>query len=241
MREIIFDVETTGLRAKDGDRVCEIAAVEMIDYVPTGIEFHEYVNPMMPMPAKAQEIHGLSDAFLADKPLFESVADKWIDFIGTDRLVAHNAMFDFGFVNAELERCARDAMSFDRMIDTVAIARRKFPGSDNSLDALCNRFGIDLSARTKHNALLDTQLLADVYVELIGARQKAMDFDDPRQRSLNASKPVRQRPVPLPSPVSAEQRVAHAAFVKTLGEDAVWTSYSELLADPDAPTQTPDT
>lgn len=231
MREIIFDVETTGLRAKDGDRICEIAGVEMIDYVPTGVEFHEYVNPTIPMPAKAEEIHGLSDAFLKDKPLFDAVAQKWVDFIGDARLVAHNAMFDFGFVNAELERCDLPTMSFERMIDTVAIARRKFPGSDNSLDALCKRFGIDLSARDKHNALLDTQLLADVYVELIGARQKAMSFGDTaRQRRTLAAK-IEPRPTPLPSRLTDADHAAHAAFVNTLGDDSIWSRYRHLLAD----------
>lgn len=230
MREIIFDVETTGLRAKDGDRVCEIAAVEMIDYVPTGVEFHEYVNPMMPMPAKAEEIHGLSDAFLADKQLFGDVAHKWVEFIGSDRLVAHNAMFDFGFVNAELERCKLAAMSFERMIDTVAIARRKFPGSDNSLDALCRRFGVDLSARTKHNALLDTQLLADVYVELIGARQTTMSFGGNGRRKAQNQAAAKARPNPLPSRLSSEEKTAHAAFVETLGEEAVWSHYPDLIS-----------
>ncbi|MBO6675741.1 MAG: DNA polymerase III subunit epsilon [Rhizobiales bacterium] len=229
MRDIIFDVETTGLRAKDGDRVCEIAGIEMIDFVPTGVEFHEYVNPTIPMPAKAEEVHGLSDAFLADKPLFDAVADKWVDFIGDARLVAHNAMFDFGFVNAELERCGLATMSFERMIDTVAIARRKFPGSDNSLDALCKRFGIDLSAREKHNALLDTQLLAEVYVELIGARQKAMSFGDSERRQTIAATSVPPRPSPLPSRLTDDDRAAHAAFVATLGEDAVWSRYQDLL------------
>lgn len=229
MREIIFDVETTGLRAKDGDRICEIAAVEMIDYVPTGVEFHEYINPTIPMPAKAEEIHGLSDAFLADKQLFDAVASKWVDFIGADRLVAHNAMFDFGFVNAELERCSLPAMSFERMVDTVAIARRKFPGSDNSLDALCRRFGIDLSARTKHNALLDTQLLADVYVELIGARQTTMSFGGNGRRQTLTQATAKARPNPLPGRLSEEEKAAHAAFVETLGEDAVWAHYPELL------------
>ncbi len=229
MREIIFDVETTGLRAKDGDRICEIAGVEMIDYVPTGVEFHEYINPTIPMPEKAQEIHGLSDDFLKDKPLFESVAKKWLDFIGDDRLVAHNAMFDFGFVNAELERCGLAAMSFERMVDTIAIARRKFPGSDNSLDALCTRFGIDLSARDKHNALLDTQLLADVYVELIGARQTAMSFGDGRRRRQVSAQTVQQRSEPLPDLLSEQERAAHAAFVATLGEESVWSRYPHLL------------
>lgn len=229
MREIIFDVETTGLRAKGGDRICEIAAVEMIDYVPTGVEFHEYINPTIPMPAKAEEIHGLSDAFLADKQLFDAIAQKWVDFIGNDRLVAHNAMFDFGFVNAELERCELPAMSFERMIDTVAIARRKFPGSDNSLDALCKRFGVDLSARTKHNALLDTQLLADVYVELIGARQTSMSFGGSGRRQSRDQAVAKARPNSLPGRISAEEKAAHAAFVETLGEEAVWTHYPEIV------------
>lgn len=229
MREIIFDVETTGLRAKDGDRICEIAAIEMIDYVPTGVEFHEYVNPTIPMPIKAEEIHGLSDAFLADKQLFDAIAQKWVDFIGSDRLVAHNAMFDFGFVNAELERCDLSAMSFERMIDTIAIARRKFPGSDNSLDALCKRFGIDLSARTKHNALLDTQLLADVYVELIGARQTTMSFGSNGRREAQGQAAAKARPNPLPSRLSAEEKAAHSAFIETLGEEAVWVQYPDLI------------
>lgn len=229
MREIIFDVETTGLRAKGGDRICEIAAVEMIDYVATGVEFHEYINPTIPMPAKAEEIHGLSDAFLADKQLFDAIAQKWVDFIGSDRLVAHNAMFDFGFVNAELERCELPAMSFERMIDTVAIARRKFPGSDNSLDALCKRFGVDLSARTKHNALLDTQLLADVYVELIGARQTSMSFGGNGRRQSQSQAEAKARPNPLPDRISAEEKAAHAAFVETLGKESVWTHYPEIV------------
>lgn len=235
MREIIFDVETTGLRARDGDRICEIAAVEMVDYVLTGETFHEYVNPTIPMPPEAEKIHGLSDAFLQDKPLFDSIAARWVEFIGGDRLVAHNAMFDFGFVNAELERCGEAAMSFERMVDTVAIARRKFPGSDNSLDALCNRFGIDLSARTKHNALLDTQLLAEVYVELIGARQTAMRFGDAQASRLAAQAPVTQRPKPLAPLITVEEEAAHAAFVATLGDEAVWKTY--LPEDPAEPAE----
>lgn len=235
MREIIFDVETTGLRARDGDRICEIAAVEMVDYVATGITFHEYVNPTIPMPAEAEKVHGLSDAFLKDKPLFDSIAARWVDFIAGDRLVAHNAMFDFGFVNAELERCGQAPMSFERMIDTVAIARRKFPGSDNSLDALCNRFGIDLSARTKHNALLDTQLLAEVYVELIGARQTAMRFGDANATRLAAQPAVTRRPTPLAALITPQEEAAHATFVATLGEEAVWKTYL-----PDEPAEPAD-
>ncbi|MEM1288264.1 MAG: DNA polymerase III subunit epsilon [Pseudomonadota bacterium] len=227
MREIVFDVETTGLRPNDGDRVCEIAGVELIDYVPSGQVFHEYVNPMMPMPAKAQEIHGLSDEFLSDKGEFESIADRWLGFIGDAKLIAHNAMFDFGFVNAELARCDRAKMSFERMIDTVAIARRKFPGSDNSLDALCNRFGIDLSARTKHNALLDTQLLAEVYVELIGARQKTLGLDDPRRKARSQSNVSVVRHRTQPPLITEDERKKHAAFIETLGGDPVWRRYIE--------------
>ncbi|MEM6383319.1 MAG: DNA polymerase III subunit epsilon [Pseudomonadota bacterium] len=226
MREIVFDVETTGLRAAEGDRVCEIAAIEMVDYVPTGQTFHHYVNPMMPMPAKAEEIHGLSDEFLADKAEFHTLADDWLTFIGDARLVAHNAMFDFGFVNAELERSSRPTMSFERMIDTVAIARRKFPGSDNSLDALCNRFGIDLSARTKHNALLDTQLLAEVYVELIGARQTTMRFGEAnRRRNREGSSTTLMRPRQIDLAIAENEQQAHRDFIGTLGEGAVWKDY----------------
>ena len=235
MREIIFDVETTGLRPKEGDRICEIAAIEMVDYVQTGRTFHHYINPAMPIPAKAESIHGLSDAFLADKPAFESIAEEWIDFIGADRLIAHNAMFDFGFVNAELERCTLPALSFERMVDTLALARRKFPGTENTLDALCNRFGISLAARSKHNALIDTKLLAEVYLELIGARQTSLSLDDPRERARIAPTGLKPRPDALPDLLTADEKAAHARFIATLGDGSVWRLYTHLLEETGPP------
>ncbi len=171
MREIVFDTETTGLDPRMGDRMVEIGCVELYNRVPTGATFHAYFNPERDMPAGAEAVHGLSAAFLADKPLFRDRAEELIAFLGDAPLVAHNAGFDFGFLNAELAICGRDAVSLDRMIDTVAIARRKHPGAKLSLDALCTRYGVDRSHRVKHGALLDAELLAQVYVELNGGRQ----------------------------------------------------------------------
>lgn len=171
MREIVFDTETTGLDPKTGDRMVEIGCVELFNRVPTGATFHAYFNPERDMPAGAEAVHGLSAAFLADKPLFRDRAEELIAFLGDAPLVAHNAGFDFGFLNNELTVCGRDAVNLDRMIDTVAIARRKHPGAKLSLDALCSRYGVDRSHRVKHGALLDAELLAQVYVELCGGRQ----------------------------------------------------------------------
>jgi len=171
MREIVFDTETTGLDPKTGDRMVEIGCIELVNRVPTGATFHAYFNPERDMPAGAEAVHGLSSAFLADKPLFRDRAEELIAFIGSAPLVAHNAGFDFGFLNNELEFCSRAVVSLERMIDTVAIARRKHPGAKLSLDALCTRYGIDRSHRVKHGALLDAELLAQVYVELTGGRQ----------------------------------------------------------------------
>ena len=171
MREIIFDTETTGLSPANGDRMVEIGCVEMIDRVETGRTFHAYFNPERSMPSEAEAVHGLSEIFLSDKPCFREKAEELLEFIGGDKLVAHNASFDFGFLNHELGVCSREAVCLTRMIDTVAIARQKFPGAKHSLDALCSRFGVDRSARVKHGALLDAQLLAQVYIELTGGRQ----------------------------------------------------------------------
>ena len=171
MREIVFDTETTGLDPKTGDRMVEIGCVEMVDLVPTGQTFHAYYNPERDMPAGAEAVHGLSAAFLADKPLFRDGASALLDFIGDSPLVAHNAGFDFGFLNAELGLCGREAVCLTRMVDTVSLAKRRHPGAKLSLDALCSRYGIDRSHRVKHGALLDAELLAQVYVELKGGRQ----------------------------------------------------------------------
>jgi len=171
MREIVFDTETTGLSFSNGDRLVEIGCVELINRVETGLTFHAYFHPERPMAPEAQAIHGLSDAFLADKPLFEHLCDDVLDFLGDSPLIAHNASFDFGFLNGELKRIGRGPISLERMIDTVAMARSRHPGAKHSLDALCTRFGIDRSHRVLHGALLDAQLLAQVYVELTGGRQ----------------------------------------------------------------------
>lgn len=172
LREIIFDTETTGLHANDGDRIVEIGAIELVNRVETGRSFHCYLNPERAMPPDAQAVHGLSDTFLSDKPLFGAIVDDFLTFIGDDaRLVAHNASFDFGFIDAELVRAGLAPLDRDRMVDTLAIARKRHPGAKLSLDALCTRYGIDRSRRVKHGALLDAELLAQLYVELIGGRQ----------------------------------------------------------------------
>ncbi|SDA33148.1 DNA polymerase III subunit epsilon [Sphingomonas sp. NFR15] len=171
MREIVFDTETTGFSFADGDRLVEIGCIEMFNRVETGRSFHAYFHPERTMPAEAQRVHGLSDAFLADKPLFAHGVDALLEFLGDAPLVAHNATFDFGFLNGELGRCGRPLIGMHRMVDTIVIARTRHPGAKHSLDALCSRYGIDRSARTFHGALLDAQLLAQVYVELTGGRQ----------------------------------------------------------------------
>ena len=171
MREIVFDTETTGLSPLNGDRIVEIGCVEMFNRCETGHSFHSYFNPGRPMPSDAEAVHGLSDRFLSDKPAFGDVCDALLMFIGESPMIAHNASFDFAFINHELTQCGRPGVCTSRMIDTLAIARQKFPGAKHSLDALCTRFGVDRSQRIKHGALLDAQLLAQVYVELTGGRQ----------------------------------------------------------------------
>ena len=172
MREIVLDTETTGFEPAEGHRIVEIGAIELFNHVPTGRTYHQYINPDRAMPAEAFEVHGLGDDFLRDKPRFTQIATAFLEFIGTDsRLVIHNAAFDMKFLNAELNWAGQLQIANDRALDTVAMARRKFPGSPASLDALCRRFGIDNSAREKHGALLDSELLAEVYLELIGGRQ----------------------------------------------------------------------
>lgn len=179
MRDIVFDTETTGLSPKNGDRMVEIGCVELVDMRETGRTLHMYFNPERDMPAEAERVHGLSEKFLSDKPLFAEKAEEMLAFFGDDlRLVAHNAKFDMGFINAELARCGHAPFSYDRMVDTAAHARRKFPGSPASLDALCSRFGIDRSHRVKHGALLDAELLVQVYIELNGGRQIRLGLDN---------------------------------------------------------------
>lgn len=230
MREIVLDTETTGFEPGEGDRIVEIGAVELLNHVPTGRSYHQYINPERAMPAAAFQVHGLGDDFLRDKPKFTQIAAAFLEFIGADsRLVIHNAAFDMKFLNAELGWAGHPTMPMDRAIDTVAMARRKFPGSPASLDALCRRFGIDNSAREKHGALLDSELLAEVYLELIGGRQPDFALSvSPETEGPTATENWRPqpRPAPLPPRMTAAEAEAHAAFVAKLGEDAIWKRFS---------------
>ena len=227
MREIIFDTETTGLDPLAGDRLVEIGCIELVNRFPTGKTFHVYFNPERDMPETAFKIHGLSIEFLKDKPLFAEKADDLITFLGDAQLVAHNAMFDLGFLNAELERVGRAGVSRERMIDTLLLARRKHPGGSNRLDDLCLRYQIDNSRRTKHGALLDAELLAEIYVELIGARQASLVLSQSATPAAAAGAivVVRERSAPLAIRLTEEERAAHRSFVATLGEAAIWRDY----------------
>jgi DNA polymerase-3 subunit epsilon len=229
MREIVFDTETTGLSPLTGDRMVEIGCVELVNRVETGRTFHAYFNPQRSMPSGAEAVHGLSDSFLADKPLFQHVADALLEFLGDSPLVAHNASFDFGFLNHELNNCGRPLVSMDRMIDTLTIARSRHPGAKHSLDALCSRFGVDRSVRVKHGALIDAQLLTQCYVELTGGRQIGFSLADTifieektGSDAFESVAPitVQVRP-PRPHAPSEEELQAHAAFLNTL-TDPIW-------------------
>jgi len=227
MREIVFDTETTGLDPYQGDRLVEIGCVELVNGFPTGNSFHYYLNPERDVPDGAFQVHGLSAEFLKDKPLFADICEEFLAFVGNAPLVAHNAMFDLGFINTELERCKKMLLQRDRLVDTLMLARRRFPAGPNSLDHLCTRFSIDTSRRTKHGALLDAELLAEVYVELTGKRQARLSLvDEPinigQQGIITV---VRVRPAPLAARISAEEREAHRAFVATLGEKSIWQDY----------------
>jgi DNA polymerase-3 subunit epsilon len=227
MREIIFDTETTGLDPKSGDRLVEIGCIEMVNRVATGSTFHGYFNPDRDMPAAAEAVHGLSITFLSDKPRFHERAAELIEFLGDSKLVAHNAGFDFGFVNSELEMCGMEPLSRERMIDTVALARVRHPGAKLSLDALCSRYGIDRSHRTLHGALLDAELLAQVYVELTGGRQIGLELAGSVTESLvvTVESVQRQRTFRPARPHSASdaERAAHTAFIETVREP-LWNS-----------------
>lgn len=226
MREIILDTETTGLDPSKGDRVVEIGALELFNHLPTGQTFHVYINPERNMPAEAEAVHGLSTTFLASKPVFAAIASGFLDFIADSVLVIHNASFDVGFLNAELSYQKLPAILPERVIDTLALARQKHPGSANSLDALCRRYGIDNSKRTQHGALLDSELLAEVYLELIGGRQTALNLGSSVTRSAFNSQGTAtragQRPAPLQQRLSQGEKEAHALFVTGLGDDALW-------------------
>jgi DNA polymerase III subunit epsilon len=235
MREIILDTETTGLDHANGDRIVEIGAVELFNRFPTSRSFHVYINPERPMSPEAENVHGLSDIFLSEKPRFAEHVEAFLEFVGDATLVIHNASFDIGFLNAELARTGHPPLRFDRVIDTLALARRKHPGAPNGLDALCTRYGIDNSNRVKHGALLDAELLAEVYIELTEGRQTGLDFEveGVADGSLSDAmlRPALQRPAPLVPLVSAEERAGHAAFIVTLGERAIWREYLEAEAD----------
>jgi DNA polymerase III subunit epsilon len=228
LREIVFDTETTGLDALRGDRLIEIGCVEIVNRIPTGREFHRYLNPERDIDAGAVAVHGLTRDFLRDKPLFAEVVDEFLDFIGDAPLVAHNANFDLGFLNAELDRVAKPALRADRIVDTLALARRRNPAGPNSLDALCKRFGVDNSDRTKHGALIDSLLLAGVYVELLGERQATLGLGGQtaaETRTRLQARAAKPRPAPLPQRLSEQAQAAHREFVKTLGPDALWLRY----------------
>jgi DNA polymerase-3 subunit epsilon len=228
-REIVLDTETTGLNPVTGDRVVEIGGIELINHIPTGKHFHHYINPERAMADDAFQVHGLSDAFLADKPRFAEIADAMLDFFGEATLIAHNATFDISFLNAELERTRRPPLA-NPVIDTVTLARDKHPGAKVSLDALCRHYGIDTSRRVLHGALLDSEILADVYLELIGGRQVALALVEETRIVLTGVvqfQPAARRPAPLPPRLDAETLAAHLALIKTLGAGAVWGDYAE--------------
>jgi DNA polymerase III subunit epsilon len=232
MREIVFDTETTGLDPFQGHRLVEIGCVELVNRFPTGRTFHCYINPERDIPGEAFAIHGLSSDFLKDKPVFSDVADDLLAFIDGSQLVAHNAGFDLGFLNAELERVEYPTIPRDQLIDTLLLARRKYPGGPNRLDDLCGRFGIDNSHRTKHGALLDAELLAEIYLELIGARQAQLALvvaSDALDVGRGYSYIAKIRPVPLPNRITETDLAAHRAFVAELGPKAIWNDY--LAAD----------
>lgn len=228
MREIVLDTETTGFEPSEGDRIVEIGAVELFNHLPTGRTYHQYINPERNMPEAAFNVHGLSEEFLSTKPLFKDIAQYFIDFIKDSKLVIHNASFDMKFLNAELKWVNRSALPNHQAIDTLAIARRKFPGAPASLDALCRRFGIDNSSRTLHGALLDSEILAEVYLELVGGRQPDLVLSGPEVKTSADGSPSSDwrpapRPKPLPSRLSETEKVAHDSFIAALGADALWT------------------
>jgi DNA polymerase-3 subunit epsilon len=228
MREIVLDTETTGLDPLRGDRLVEVGCVEIFNRMPTGQTFHRYINPERDMPAEAFAVHGLSSEFLSTKPLFTEIVDEFLEFIGDAPLVIHNASFDVGFINAELDRVKRAPIPRERLVDTLLLARRKHPGVSNRLDDLCSRYAIDNSRRTKHGALLDAELLAEVYVDLIGARQSQLILAAETEEiriGVAGETLRRQRAVPLAARVTDAEREAHRAFVKTLGDKAIWNEF----------------
>ena len=227
MREIVLDTETTGFEPSEGDRIVEIGAVELFNHLPTGKTYHQYINPQRSMPKEAFDVHGLGDDFLRDKPVFRTIGQDFLDFIADSQLIIHNASFDMKFLNAELTAINLPMLPASRATDTLMIARRKFPGSPATLDALCRRFGVDNSGREKHGALLDSELLAEVYLELVGGRQPDFGLNPAQQSSANPAQIAsnwrpRPRPVPLPARLTEAESAAHIAFVSKMGDAAIW-------------------
>ena len=227
MREIVMDTETTGLNPDEGDRIVEIGGVELMNHLPTGRTYHQYVNPERSMPREAFEVHGLGDEFLRDKPVFARIADDFLDFVGDAKLVIHNASFDMMFINAELKWMNKPPLPMSQAIDTLDIARRKFPGAQASLDALCKRFGVDNSAREKHGALLDSEILAEVYLELLGGRQQGLVLDAQKTASTGQDQTSRSwtpppRPSALATRLTQTELAAHNEFIDEIGDGALW-------------------
>lgn len=232
MREIVLDTETTGLNPRGGDRLVEIGGVELVNHIPSGQVYHVYINPERDMPEEAFNVHGLSADFLADKPVFSAVAQDFVDFVGDATLVIHNAAFDMGFINMELGRLGMPPIPDSQVVDSLQIARRRHPAGPNSLDALCSRYGIDNSRRTRHGALLDAELLAEVYIELIGGKQSSLGLVSAAEAERTHASPgmparigIRPRPEPLPPRLTEAEIVAHAAFIAEIGENALWHQY----------------
>jgi DNA polymerase-3 subunit epsilon len=230
IREIALDTETTGLKPEEGHRIVELGCIELVNHVPTGRTFHYFLDPGRPMDPGATRVSGITDEMLAGKPVFADIAQAFLDFISDAPLVIHNAGFDMAFLNMELKRAGREELIFERAIDTVLIARRKYPGAPASLDALCKRFEIDLSERTTHGALLDAGLLAQVYLELCGGRQPALVLATALSAELVGQVRRMPRPVPLPSLITAEEGEAHAAFIAGLKGEVIWRQYEVTAA-----------
>lgn len=228
MREIVLDTETTGFEPSEGHRIVEIGAVELLNHLPTGNNFHQYINPQRSVPKEAFDVHGLGDDFLRDKPVFRAIGQAFLDFIGDAKLIIHNAAFDMKFLNAELEWAGLPGLPWPRAVDTLAMARSRFPGSPASLDALCRRFGVDNSRRDKHGALLDSEILAEVYLELIGGRQPDLVLSPvrptpgPAQTRVDSDWRPKPRPTPLPSRLTEAESAAHEAFLAKLGDASIW-------------------
>lgn len=226
-REIVFDTETTGFEYAKGDRLVEIGAVELVNHMPTGVTFHQYINPERDVPEEVVKVHGLTYDFLKDFPVFEKVADQWLDFVGDATLVAHNASFDMNFVNYELKQIGRKELDWSRVVDTLEIARMLFPGARCSLDALCKRFEIDNSSRTFHGALLDAQLLAEVYLELLGGKEPSLLLDGKKQKTQNAAVVQNEAKILRPARVfalSEEEIQAHSEFLQSKIKGAIWNA-----------------